>query len=79
MMSCEFMKSQNNQGDWVTLYLDSDKALPYLKTLRDLAIAIEHDLITSDDTSAASPHFDFAVRLIDTIHRIESEQKGGAN
>lgn len=75
MMSCEYHESTIGSGDWVTLMLDTDNARPYLEKLREIAIEVSHDLMQADDANAAPTHFDFAVALIDTIHRINTKQK----
>lgn len=74
--TCEYRKSTIDNDDWVAIMLDTRIARPYLNSLRELAIAMEHDLIEADDTDTSMAHFDFAVSVIDTIHRLDAEKKG---
>lgn len=81
MTSCDYRVSTIDNDDWVSIMLDARIARPYLEQLRKIAIAMEHDHIDADDTEVAMAHFDFAVNVIDTIHRLDAEQKekkGGA-
>lgn len=76
MNSCEYHKSnRDGSGDWVTIMLDADNATIYLDALLSISSDVMKTTFDARDTETAVQAFDFSIKLIDTIHRINNEKK----
>ena len=78
MMSCDYYRStREDASDWVSLSIDAAEAAPFLEAMLTISSDVMKSAFDARDTEMAEKHFDFSINLINTIHRIHNEQKGG--
>ena len=76
MNTCDYHKSHDSSyNDWVTIMLDTDVAPAYLEALLAISSDVMKAAFDARDTEMAVQSFDFSIKLIDTIHRINNEKK----